>query len=101
MPAPSSGMNSMNHTVYPVYLANLAKSTMSSSFHPLISLKEIFFLEDLDKDHVRINKTADNSTIVVTLPQIYIEIKLDLSGSKATAMIDIENKKALENTNIK
>ena len=36
MPDPSNGMNSMNRTVNPVCLANIAKFTISSSFHPLI-----------------------------------------------------------------
>ncbi|HET7148465.1 MAG TPA: hypothetical protein VFI73_08210, partial [Candidatus Nitrosopolaris sp.] len=58
----------------------------------LASLKEIFSLEDLHKDHIRVNKTPDNSTVVVTAPLIYIEIKLDLPGSRATATIDIDNK---------
>jgi hypothetical protein len=50
----------------------------------LTSLKEDFFL-------ARIEETSDESSILVTAPSIRIEIRLDLSRSKAIATLEIDN----------
>jgi hypothetical protein len=60
----------------------------------LTSIKEIFSLEDLNQDNTRVDKTRDNSTIILSAPQIHITIKLDLPGSKAIAKLYTANKKS-------
>jgi predicted transcriptional regulator len=54
----------------------------------LMSLREVFALQNVDTDNSLIEKTADNSTITVTTPQVRIVIKLDETKKKATAIGD-------------
>jgi hypothetical protein len=49
----------------------------------LASLRDIFALQEWDKETVNIRKIANNRTIIVTTPNIRIEVELDLPQSKA------------------
>jgi hypothetical protein len=57
----------------------------------LTSLKETFSLKELNRDTVNLCKTADEISIIITAPSIRIEIKLDLSRSKAIATLEIDS----------
>jgi hypothetical protein len=60
--------------------------------------KETFSLQELNGETVSICKIADESSILVTAPSIRIEIKLDLSRSKAipTLEIDIDHNEGIQ-----
>lgn len=49
----------------------------------LASLRDIFAFQEWHEETVNIRKTADNRTILVTTPNIRIEVELDLPQSKA------------------
>jgi hypothetical protein len=51
------------------------------------SIREIFGIEDIDRDKLNIVKTRDNNTIKVITPQRSIVIELDRTSKKAIAIL--------------